>query len=50
MAATPPKDLMSSPGEAGGDSHRFDPLIWKVSSVGVLGSFLAQLDAAVVRY
>jgi EmrB/QacA subfamily drug resistance transporter len=49
MGATPSKYLMPSPGEARGDSNRLDPLIWKVSSVGVLGSFLAQLDATVVN-
>ena len=44
---------MSSPGKTGGEltavSNRLDPLIWKVSSVAVLGSFLAQLDATVVN-
>jgi MFS family permease len=39
---------MPSPGEAGGDPERLS-LIWKVSTVGVLGSFLAQLDATVVN-
>ena len=31
------------------DSDRLDPLIWKIGSVAVLGSFLAQLDATVVN-
>jgi EmrB/QacA subfamily drug resistance transporter len=30
-------------------SDRIDPAIWKISSVAVLGSFLAQLDATVVN-
>ena len=28
---------------------RLDPLVWKITSVAVLGSFLAQLDATVVN-
>jgi EmrB/QacA subfamily drug resistance transporter len=31
------------------ESERLDPLIWKITSVAVLGSFLAQLDATVVN-
>ena len=31
------------------ESDRLDPAIWKISSVAVLGSFLAQLDATVVN-
>jgi EmrB/QacA subfamily drug resistance transporter len=31
------------------ETDRLDPLIWKVTSVAVLGSFLAQLDATVVN-
>ncbi|WP_158790185.1 DHA2 family efflux MFS transporter permease subunit [Granulicella sp. L60] len=30
-------------------SDRLDPLVWKITSVAVLGSFLAQLDATVVN-
>src|SRR5271156_2294983 len=30
-------------------SDRLDPLVWKVTSVAVLGSFLSQLDATVVN-
>jgi EmrB/QacA subfamily drug resistance transporter len=36
-------------GEAHRDSDRLDPLIWKIGSVAVLGSFLSQLDATVVN-
>jgi len=31
------------------DTERLDPLVWKITSVAVLGSFLAQLDATVVN-
>ncbi|HEY2466433.1 MAG TPA: DHA2 family efflux MFS transporter permease subunit [Terracidiphilus sp.] len=31
------------------DADRLDPLVWKITSVAVLGSFLAQLDATVVN-
>src|SRR6202142_2089784 len=31
------------------DTVRLDPLVWKVTSVAVLGSFLAQLDATIVN-
>ncbi len=31
------------------DSDRLDPSIWKIGSVAVVGSFLAQLDATVVN-
>src|ERR1700724_3801721 len=31
------------------DTVRLDPLVWKITSVAVLGSFLAQLDATVVN-
>jgi EmrB/QacA subfamily drug resistance transporter len=31
------------------DTERLDPGIWKITSVAVLGSFLAQLDATVVN-
>jgi EmrB/QacA subfamily drug resistance transporter len=31
------------------DSGRLDPAIWRIGSVAVLGSFLAQLDATVVN-
>jgi EmrB/QacA subfamily drug resistance transporter len=40
---------MPGPVEAHCNSHRLDPSIWKVASVAVLGSFLAQLDATVVN-
>jgi EmrB/QacA subfamily drug resistance transporter len=35
--------------EARTDTARLDPLVWKITSVAVLGSFLAQLDATVVN-
>lgn len=35
--------------EAPGESDRLDPSIWKIGSVAVLGSFLAQLDVTVVN-
>src|ERR1700689_5160504 len=41
--------LVPKPAEAPRDSDRLDPLIWKIGSVAVLGSFLAQLDATVVN-
>jgi EmrB/QacA subfamily drug resistance transporter len=31
------------------DADRLDPLVWKVTSVTVVGSFLSQLDATVVN-
>src|ERR1700689_2482086 len=31
------------------DTVRLDPLVWKITSVAVLGSFLAQLDATIVN-
>src|ERR1700724_1486041 len=31
------------------DTVRLDPLVWKITTVAVLGSFLAQLDATVVN-
>jgi EmrB/QacA subfamily drug resistance transporter len=40
---------MPSPVEAPRESERLDPLIWKVGSVAMLGSFLSQLDATVVN-
>src|SRR5271156_2547771 len=30
-------------------SDRLDPLVWKVTSVAVIGSFLSQLDATIVN-
>ena len=35
--------------KAPSQTSRLDPLIWKVTSVAVLGSFLSQLDATVVN-
>ena len=40
---------MPGPVEAHRDSDRLDPLIWKIGSVAVLGSFLPQLDANVIN-
>ena len=40
---------MPTPAEAHRGSDRLDPSIWKIISVAVLGSFLAQLDATVVN-
>lgn len=40
---------MPGPVEAQHDSDRLDPLIWKIGSVAVLGSFLSQMDATVVN-
>jgi EmrB/QacA subfamily drug resistance transporter len=37
--------LLKAAGEAGG----LDPLVWKITTVAVLGSFLSQLDATVVN-
>jgi EmrB/QacA subfamily drug resistance transporter len=31
------------------DADRLDPLVWKITSVAALGSFLSQLDATVVN-
>src|SRR6202021_2090531 len=31
------------------DTVRLDPLVWKITAVAVLGSFLAQLDATIVN-
>jgi MFS family permease len=30
-------------------SDQLDPLVWKITSVAVIGSFLSQLDATVVN-
>ena len=35
--------------ELSSETDRLDPIVWKISSVVVLGSFLAQLDATVVN-
>lgn len=35
--------------KAPSEADRLDPLIWKITSVAVLGSFLSQLDATVVN-
>jgi len=40
---------MPGPVEAARASDRLDPSIWKITSVAVLGSFLAQLDATIVN-
>jgi EmrB/QacA subfamily drug resistance transporter len=40
---------MPDPNKAHRESDGLDPLIWKIGSVAVLGSFLAQLDATVVN-
>jgi EmrB/QacA subfamily drug resistance transporter len=37
--------LLKAPSETG----RIDPMVWKITSVAVLGSFLSQLDATVVN-
>ena len=39
---------MSLPGQLQ-QSDRLDPLVWKITSVAVIGSFLSQLDATVVN-
>jgi len=44
-----PGAQMPVPVEAHRSSDRLDPLIWKIGSVAVLGSFLSQLDATVVN-
>ena len=31
------------------ESRGLDPLVWKITAVAVLGSFLAQLDATIVN-
>ena len=31
------------------ESSGLDPLVWKITAVAVLGSFLAQLDATIVN-
>ena len=49
MAAIPLRSQMPSPAEAHRESDWLDPSIWKIGSVAVLGSFLAQLDATVVN-
>jgi EmrB/QacA subfamily drug resistance transporter len=43
MRSSPPLPKVSA--ESGG----LDPLVWKITTVAVLGSFLAQLDATVVN-
>jgi MFS family permease len=35
--------------KASNESSGLDPLVWKVTTVAVLGSFLSQLDATVVN-
>lgn len=49
MAATPLGSPVPSPTEAHHEPHRLDRSIWKIGSVAVLGSFLAQLDTTVVN-
>jgi EmrB/QacA subfamily drug resistance transporter len=49
MAAIPLRSEVPSPAEAHRECDRLDPSIWKIGSVAVLGSFLAQLDATVVN-
>jgi EmrB/QacA subfamily drug resistance transporter len=49
MAATRPRIHVPDPIEVPRESDRLDPSIWKIGSVAVLGSFLAQLDATVVN-
>ena len=49
MAATPPRIQVPGPVDAHRDSGRIDPAIWRIGSVAVLGSFLAQLDATVAN-
>src|SRR6202162_901733 len=44
-----PRARVPKSSEAPSESERFDPSIWKVSSVAVLGAFLSQLDATVVN-
>ena len=43
MRSSPPLAKISA--ESGG----LDPLVWKITAVAVLGSFLAQLDATIVN-
>src|SRR6202522_858692 len=43
MRSSPPLPKISA--ESGG----LDPLVWKITAVAVLGSFLAQLDATIVN-
>src|ERR1700744_109801 len=43
MRSSPPLSKISA--ESGG----LDPLVWKITAVAVLGSFLAQLDATIVN-
>ena len=40
---------MPTPTDDSAESDLLDPLIWKISSVAVLGSFISQLDATVVN-
>jgi EmrB/QacA subfamily drug resistance transporter len=42
-------EAISYPPEASRETDGVDPSIWKITSVAVLGSFLAQLDATVVN-
>ena len=35
--------------KASSESSGLDPLVWKITTVAVLGSFLSQLDATVVN-
>jgi len=49
MAETFPRMHMPSPIEVLHDADRLDASIWKITSVAVLGSFLAQLDATIIN-
>jgi EmrB/QacA subfamily drug resistance transporter len=46
--AQPTRSLLPLP-KISGENDRLDPLVWKVTSVAVLGSFLSQLDATIVN-
>jgi EmrB/QacA subfamily drug resistance transporter len=48
-ASGPPARSLPPLPETSSETGRLDPSVWKITSVAVLGSFLAQLDATVVN-
>lgn len=49
MGAMPPSNRKTSNVEKQRDAAPVSPHLWKISSVAILGSFLAQMDATVVN-
>src|SRR5579863_582624 len=48
-ASVPPMRFWPPLPKSSSESSGLDPLVWKITAVAVLGSFLAQLDATIVN-